>query len=144
MSCWLLQQLAKFSCNCSGQQQLGALLVVWPRGTATITCHHSSNELETRAKTPWLFLAIFRREWQPSWSWALGTKMTECRDQFACLNPGSSGQALLIPSVQAHIFSSLSFKSTCKSLKLWYSNESKTSSILSSEACPLCGQFSSY
>lgn len=110
MSCWLLQQLAKFNCNCSGQQQLGALLVVWPRGTATLTCHHSSNELETRAKAPWPYFAIFRSGMNPQLLCVAGpvgaelwVPMTECQDQFACLILGSSGQALSIPSVQAHM-----------------------------------------
>ena len=91
MSHWLLQQLAKFKSNCSGEQQLGALLVVWPRGTAAITCHHSSNELETRAKTPWPYFAIFRRGgMNPQLLCVAGpvgaevrVLMTECRDQFA-------------------------------------------------------------
>ena len=91
MSHWLLQQLAKFKSNCSGEQQLGALLVVWPRGTAAITCHHSSNELETRAKTPWPYFAIFRRGgMNPQLLCVAGpvgaevwVPMTECRDQFA-------------------------------------------------------------
>lgn len=61
MSHWLPGQLAKFSCHQGGQQQWGALLVVWPWGTTAMSCHHSSNEPETGAKAPWAHFAIFRR-----------------------------------------------------------------------------------